>query len=270
MNAALDDAVQALLRETAAKVVMPRWRNLQAGEVIEKGVDDVVTVADREAEEMLEEGLLRILPEAQVVGEEAVHADAGVLERLGNLCWIIDPIDGTANYASGKGHFALMVALADGGVPLGSWIFNPLRPRMLHARLGEGAYVDGEQATARGTGETPPVLSLMSNFMSQAQRDVVSQSILPHVRQVEGPRCAAEEYPNTAMGTSDAALYQRTYAWDHAAGSLWVNEAGGMAARIDGHPYRVDDDRSGMLVASSEALWQDLAGKLTAAGYERL
>jgi fructose-1,6-bisphosphatase/inositol monophosphatase family enzyme len=267
LSAALDGIVHALLRDTAEKVVMPRYRNLAEGEVIEKGVGDLVTVADREAEAMIAEGLQRILPEAKVVGEEAAHTNPSVLDRLNQLCWIIDPIDGTANFASGQGPFALMVALADGGITQASWIFDPRRNRLCRARLGEGAFIDGERVRAIPSGANPPLLAAMTRYMQVGQRQIFDAEIAPHYQLAKAPGCAAEQYPLVALGEHDLAIYERTLAWDHAAGCLFLNEAGGISARPDGSVYLVNSPRKGMISAASPALFEQLAERLASAGY---
>ena len=79
-------AMHDLLREVSAKAILPHYQTLTADEVTDKAVDDVVTVADNVAEDMLGEGLARIVPGLAIVGEEAVHADPTVLERLSGDC----------------------------------------------------------------------------------------------------------------------------------------------------------------------------------------
>ncbi len=133
----LSDSVAALMRRVAADVVMPRYRNLAHHEVIEKAADELVTIADREAELYLNEGVARIIPEAGIVGEEAVSADPSLLGDLGNgLKWLIDPIDGTGNFAAGKPPFGLMIALIDSGIVQASWMLDPLTDRLCCAALG--------------------------------------------------------------------------------------------------------------------------------------
>jgi fructose-1,6-bisphosphatase/inositol monophosphatase family enzyme len=68
------------------------------------------------------------------------------------------------------------------------------------------------------------------------------------------PRCAAEQYPRLVQGDADVCLFGRTLPWDHAAGFVFLSEAGGKATRFDGSPYRLDD-RHGLIVAASENLW---------------
>ena len=84
-------------------------------------------------------------------------------------------------------------------------------------------------------------------------------------RLVDVPWCAAEQYPRLALGVNDLSLFERTLPWDHAAGALWLNEAGGKCARLDGSSYRVDDwQRKGLLGAASPRLWDAMAERLTA------
>ena len=256
----LDREVLALMRDVSERIVMPRFQNLRATEVIEKASDDLVTIADRESEVALAEGLAKLHPEAAIVGEEACHADPTVMDRLSGTCWIIDPIDGTANFAAGHAPFGLMVALAEGGLAQAGWIYDPLQDRVCHATLGEGAFIDGERITARPTGETPPVAAISTIFLDDARKAAVNAHIAPHYRVVETPRCAAEQYPRLALGENDVSFFERTLAWDHAAGALWLNEAGGKCARPDGSAYRVDETgRTGMIGAASPALWDELA-----------
>ncbi len=99
--------------------------------------------------------------------------------------------------------------------------------------------------------------------MSPAKRAAVQAHIAPHYELVDIPRCAAEQYPRLVLGQNDVAIFERTLPWDHAAGVLFVNEAGGKAARPDGSPYRVNDhDKPGLIGAASEALWEGLAARL--------
>ena len=80
---------------------------------------------------------------------------------------------------------------------------------------------------------------------------------------VDIPRCAAEQYPRLVLGVNDVSIFERTLAWDHAAGVLLVNEAGGKVARPDGQPYRVDEHlRPSLIGAASPALWDELATRM--------
>ncbi len=257
MSASLNAAILELVRETTRRVILPRYQNLAAHEVFEKAADDLVTVADREAEEMLSDGLARIDPSLAIVGEEAVAADPAVLERLTGQCWIIDPIDGTANFAAGKPPFGILIARCDARRAMSGWIYDCLTGRFCAAHRGGGAFVNDEQIAARTTGLSPPVAGLSKLFITPEQAAWVEAHIEPHFQLVEIPRCAAEQYPRLALGQNDVSNYNRTLPWDHAAGALWLNEAGGMAARFDGGEYFVDEHaRPGLLAASTPAMWE--------------
>lgn len=264
---ALDEEMLALLRFAAERSIMPRWRNLAAGEVEDKGSDDPVTIADREVEAFLSDALTRLAPGVAVVGEEAAHAEPGVLQNLSGSCWIIDPIDGTSNFASGHGHFATMVALADGGEAIAGWIYDPQRGRMCRARRGEGAFVDGERLSARPSGRDPQRLAAMTRYMAPAQRERFQTEVAPRFTLVDAPGCAAEQYPLVATGEHDIAIYERVLAWDHAAGCLFLNEAGGRCAHQDGSAYRIDSERKGMVAATDPASWERFVALLDRAGY---
>lgn len=264
---ALDAEIRDLMRFAAERSMMPRFRALAAHEIEMKGEDDPVTVVDREVEAFLTEALTKLAPGVAVVGEEAAAADPDVLDSLSRSCWIIDPLDGTANFAKGEGHFGIIVALADAGETVAGWIYDPQRDRLCHARRGEGAFIDGETRRAQPSGRSPAPLAAMKRFMQAEQRAVFEAEIEPHYTLIEAPGAAAEQYPLTVFGGHDLAIYERTLAWDHAAGSLFLNEAGGACLRPDGSPYRVDDDRKGMIGAASRALFDDLAARLASSGY---
>lgn len=266
MTDTLSAAVQAIMRDAAERAILPRYRSLAAHEIISKATDDVVTIADREAEAILGEGLARLLPEAAIVGEEAAHADPAVLDRLGDaLCWIVDPLDGTNNFACGKPPFGVLVALAEKGETVGGWIYDCLTGRFCHALKGQGAWIDGERIAARTSGCTPPVAAISLVFADPVRREALRTRIAPHYALVDIPRCAAEQYPRLVLGQNDVSVFERTLAWDHAAGVLLLNEAGGRAARPNGSEYRVDRHlEPGLLGAASPALWDELAARMQA------
>nr|WP_226700799.1 inositol monophosphatase family protein [Qipengyuania gaetbuli] len=248
------------MRKVSKTAILPRFRNLSAGEVEDKGGNDPVTIADRESEKLLREGLMRIDGSFAFVGEEAAHEDPTVLDLLDQPCWIVDPVDGTRNFANGHGPFGVLVARAEGGFTQSGWIYDCLTGRFCSAHRGKGAFIDGERVIAKGTGRAPPVAAISLVYMEEARREATKRHIEPNYALVDIPYCAAEQYPRLALGENDVSIFERTLAWDHAAGVLWLEEAGGKAARPDGSPYRVDEHgRTGLLGASSPALWDELA-----------
>ncbi|TNE47267.1 MAG: inositol monophosphatase [Sphingomonadales bacterium] len=257
---ALDTQILTLMRRVTEQVILPRFRNLSNEQIIEKAADDLVTIADREAEDLLHDGLSAIDGALAIVGEEAAHADPSVLDRLSSDCWIIDPIDGTHNFTHGYSPFGIIIARASGGLCQSGWIYDCVSGRFCHAHRGRGAAVDGEIIKSRTTGETPLVAAISRIFLTEEQQQLVDARLAPHYRLVDIPRCAAEQYPRLALGQNDISSFKRTLAWDHAAGVLWLNEAGGHAARLDRSDYRVDEhDKPGLIAASSPAIWDEFA-----------
>jgi fructose-1,6-bisphosphatase/inositol monophosphatase family enzyme len=261
---ALHEAMLTLLRDVSAKAILPYYQTLAEHHVEAKEVGDVVTIADRLSEEMLAEGLRKIL-DAPVVGEEAAYADASVFDRLTGDCWIVDPVDGTRNFARGAPPFGILIALASGGEAHTGWIYDVLSDRFCVAHRGKGAFVNGEKIVARSTGEDPPVAAISLIFVEDAKREAIMTHVAPNYRLVDIPWCAAEQYPRLALGVNDLSMFERTFPWDHAAGTLWLIEAGGKAARPDGSAYRVDEwQRKGLIGAATPQLWDQLAERLSA------
>lgn len=257
---ALYAPVARLMESVAADVVLPRYQNLAADEVSEKAADDFVTIADRESEERLEAGLAAILPEAGVVGEEASAAEPRILEGVGRgVNWIIDPIDGTGNFAAGRPPFGIMVALVGDGEILAGWIFDPLARRMCHAAKGKGAWIDGERIVARESGAPQPIAALAIKYMLPDVRAGILARAQGRFQIVDIPNCAAEQYPRIALGQNDIAIFERALPWDHAPGALFLNEAGGRLSHRDGTPYLVGDGKTGLLGGSSPRLWDSAA-----------
>lgn len=253
----LRDRVAALLREVAREIIVPRFRALGTSDIAEKSPGEIVTVADLEAEARLAEGLAAIGLGARIVGEEAAARDPGLLEGIGDgLAWLIDPLDGTANFAAGRAPFGTMVALVEEGIPIEAWMLDPLTGRLCHAARGRGATCDGITVRSCGTGKTRAVAALATQFMPADLRARVHAHAGAQLDLVPIPRCAAESYPRLALGDNDIALFQRILPWDHAAGTLFLTEAGGKATHWDGTPYRVGGPGTGLLAAAGPVLWQ--------------
>ena len=165
----LHDPVDALIRRVARDVVMAHFRNLSAEDVVEKEADDLVTIADREAERQLTAGLAALDPDARIVGEEATASDASLLDGLDKgRMWLIDPIDGTNNYAHGRSPFAIMLALLEDGDTVAAWIYDPVLDRLCSAVRGGGAWIDGRRMTvAARDPSASPRAAISLHFMDE-------------------------------------------------------------------------------------------------------
>jgi fructose-1,6-bisphosphatase/inositol monophosphatase family enzyme len=259
----LSEHVSALMRGVAAQVVTPRFRMLATHEIAEKSPGEIVTIVDREAEQRLYDGLAALSPCARIIGEEAAEQDPGLLDNVhSGLVWLIDPLDGTANFAAGREPFGMMIALVENGVPIAGWMLDPLSDRLCHAERGKGATCNGEQVRTRPSGTLPPVAALGTQFMGEETRSRFLGHAAQHLDLVPIPRCAAASYPRMVFGDDDIAMFQRILPWDHAAGALFLTEAGGTVTHWDRSPYRVGGSGTGVLCAANADLWQKAADVL--------
>ncbi|WOE74119.1 inositol monophosphatase family protein [Alterisphingorhabdus coralli] len=253
----LDRAVTELLRQVADDLVMPYFRNLGAADIAEKSPGDLVTKADQLSEEALHQGLAKLLPDAVVVGEEACESDPSLKAQAGApQAWIIDPIDGTGNYAAGNTPFGMIVALAENNRTIAGWIYDPVRKRICHAHYRAGAFIDSEQVRISSNLPERPNAALAMRYMTEQQREKALAIAEEHYELMPIPNCSAEQYLLLVQRQHHLTIFERTLPWDHAAGVLFLNEAGGKAARWDGSEYRPGDDRKGMLGASNPAIWE--------------
>lgn len=256
-----------ILRLAASKIVMRHYASLTPCDIALKGPNDPVTIADHEAEALISRELMRLRPDARVVGEEAATANPALLERMAEgTVWVVDPIDGTANFAAGKPPFAMMIALLEKGELVGSWILDPLNDRLAMAQRGAGAWLDGVRL--RCDTALPPHDDL-TGIVSQAFQPVDKQFIADRLRRSAGTvvptaRCAGHEYPLVANGTRHFALFWRTLIWDHAPGVLLLTEAGGSAKYLDRRPYDPCRSQTGLLLSHNALIAQFLLDAVTA------
>ena len=261
-EAALIDAV----RTAARTEIMPRFRNLHAADIDSKSVpDDLVTVADRAAERAIAAAVHQILPEASVVGEDAAAEDPTILDRIGRgLCVIIDPIDGTWNYANGLSVFGVIVAVVSRGRTIWGMLYDPIHDDWIAARTGQGAWFcapgRAPRAVQMGQAVAP---DRMTGLIVSSQFPVNDQvriaQTLPRFHRVTNLMCSCHEYRLLAQGGVDFCLNAHLNPWDHAAGALIVQEAGGVARLLGGTAYDPTLRKGRLLLAKSEASWEALA-----------
>ncbi len=260
----------ALLRDAARAEIMPRFRRLRAQDVRTKASPlDLVTDADEAAERRLTAALAERFPGALVVGEEAVASDPSLLDRLATAerAVVLDPLDGTFNFAKGVPLFAVMAAvLVRGEVALAA-IHDPLGDDTALAVRGEGAWVeraDGAHIDLRVCSPAP--LAGMSGIASwQFLPEPLKTRVLGRLSRVAATwsyRCAAHEYRLAVSGGCHFLLYHRLLPWDHAPGWLLHREAGGYAAHFDATPYLPRMISGGLICAPDQASWEALRAAL--------
>jgi fructose-1,6-bisphosphatase/inositol monophosphatase family enzyme len=269
-------AVAALLRDAARAEIMPRFRRLAPEAVRAKtGPLDLVTEADEAAERVIEAGLTRLFPGCAVVGEEGTAADGSLLRRLAeaDLAFVVDPVDGTQNFAAGVPLFGCMAAAFVRGEVVAGWIHDPLGDDTAVALRGEGAWVEDAAGTCIGAMRVaaPVPLGRMVGAVSwgfmppDMKARVVSR--LPLLAGTLNFRCAAHEYRLAAGGHAHLLAYNRLMPWDHAPGWLLHREAGGFSARFDGSDYRAAHHLTGGLIcAPDRASWEEARAALLIEG----
>lgn len=257
------DRLNGILSEAARREIMPRFRKLAAGEVREKAAPgDLVTEADEAAERFIFAELERAFPGALLVGEEAATRDPTVLGRLAEaeLAFVIDPIDGTLNYASDLPLFAVMAAVIVGGETAGAVIHDPVLNDSALALRGEGAWLEGSAGETRDLRVGNPVAMAAMNGMASWQyfpeplRSALPARF-PAFASVASLRCCGQEYRLAAAGRCDFLLYGALNPWDHAPGVLLFGEAGGHARMLDGSPYAPGQPSTGLLCACDRESW---------------
>jgi fructose-1,6-bisphosphatase/inositol monophosphatase family enzyme len=254
--------VADMLREVSESVVLPRFRALADDQIEEKAAGDLVTVADLESEAWLTERLTDLLPGSTVVGEEAVFADETVLNRLDgpDPVWVIDPIDGTWNFAHGRDIFAIMIALVAGGQVESGWIYEPVSGRMLEGERGGGVRFDGQAVSLDERARDGLYSGTAARHLREAaERDTAT------IGDVFRTNCAGHEYVLIFSGERDFSAYTRLKPWDHAAGSFLIAEAGGHSALLDGARYDLARPAGYLLSANSRTAWHEIQAVLSAA-----
>jgi fructose-1,6-bisphosphatase/inositol monophosphatase family enzyme len=272
MTAADLSTLAAILRDAARAEILPRFRHLDAAAVRHKtGPLDLVTDADEAAERMIAARLARYFPGCVIVGEEAASVDPSLLGRLADaeLAFVIDPVDGTSNFAAGLALFGVMAAAVRRGEVVASAIHDPIGDDTALALRGEGAWIEAADgcrvdlhvAAAAPVGEMAGNVSW--RFMPEPQRTIVCGN-LPRLGGSWDYRCAAHEYRMAAAGHCHFLVFNRLLPWDHAPGWLLHREAGGFSARFDRSPYRPTLTDGGLICAPDQASWEALRETLLA------
>jgi fructose-1,6-bisphosphatase/inositol monophosphatase family enzyme len=263
-----DAKVVADLIRTIAKVeVLPRFRQLARHEVREKSPGDFVTVADEAMEAALAPKLAALMPGSLLVGEEDSARDITVMERLASHqpVWVIDPVDGTANFAEGREDFAVMLALVEHDEVLAGWIYEPVTDRMSYAVRGGGAFLSGGPLAKPTTENTYRGVLAVGSKGDPALAPRV-QKRRDRVHPVKSVRCAGVEYMRLALGELDFLMFSGTMPWDHAPGAAIIQELGGYLSYIDGKGYRPSGalKAGGILAARDRATWDEAYKRLLA------
>lgn len=218
---------------------------------------DIVTEADREVEALIRERIASARPEDGFLGEESGHAPGA-----SGITWIVDPIDGTVNYTYGIPAYAVSIAAVTGDPTPASWtalvgaVFNPVVDEMFHAASGHGAHLDGTPIRVN-TEVSPAGAMIGTGFGYDPSTHQVTLEqlarVMPLMRDIRRIGAASLDLAYVACGRLDGYFERGLNPWDHAAGALLVQEAGGLTGGgSNGHPSL------SMTIAAIEPLFQQL------------
>jgi fructose-1,6-bisphosphatase/inositol monophosphatase family enzyme len=253
-----------LLRRAAKAEILPRFRRLGSDDVRAKSeATDLVTEADLQAERMIKAEVATLWPDALFIGEESVAADAALLGKIegSELSIIVDPVDGTFNFASGIPAFGVMASVVAHGETIAGIIYDPMGDDWVMAEKGAGAWLkrpsgEAERLSVAGPVALDQMVGMASTgFFAPAKRAEILGN-LAKVRFLTNYRCAAHEYRTFAGGHVHYLMYNKMMPWDHLGGTLISQEAGGYAARFDGTPYLPHHLAGGLLIAPDKESWE--------------
>lgn len=241
-----------VLRSTSREEILPFFRCLSQDEIFAKShADDLVTVADRAAEARLTDAFHQLFPDALIVGEEAVAADPAILDDLpeADLAVIIDPVDGTWNFAHGLATFGVIIGICRKGVPVAGYLYDPCLDDCVYAEAGEGAWYLRKNTPRAlrpymGSGEIKGTLCNLWGFPEGARANIAN--ILGEQGRIHSVGSSCQEYRSVALGSFSTILSNHSAPWDHLAGAVVLQELGGGLLDLEGAPYKVG--ASGVLI----------------------
>ncbi len=218
-----------------------------------KGETDLVTDADRAAEEAIVAFLQRRFPAHAILAEER-----GALPGAGapaGYRWVLDPLDGTTNFAHGVPHYAVSVALEDGEGLLAGAILDPVRGELFSAGRGLGATLNGRPIHVSGAPSLAGALLATGfpyNLWTEPRRSMaLFGAYIMRSRGIRRAGSAALDLAWLAAGRYDGFFELALKPWDTAAGALLVREAGGLVTRLDGGAWRPEEQE---ILAAGPAL----------------
>jgi len=263
MHPLLNVAVMAARR--AGSVLIKKMASLDKLKIEQKGHNDFVSDADRAAEKAVIDCIHKHYPDHAILAEESgASGDSSVV-------WIIDPLDGTTNYLHGFPVFAVSIGVQENGRMEHGVVYDPLRQELFTASRGAGAQVDGHKLRVSGQMELPRALLGTGFPFRKAGLDIapylamLSKAIV-HTSGVRRAGAAALDLCYVAAGRLDAYFETGLQAWDLAAGSLIVREAGGIVSGLDGSENFLE---TGHVLCGTPRIYRDFA-KLCAAEIKTL
>ncbi len=249
--------------EKAARSLNRDFGEVERLQVSKKGPGDFVSAADKRAEEIIYEELLKARPDYSFLMEES-GAKAG---KDKENRWIVDPLDGTTNFLHGIPHWAISIALERKGEIVAGIVYDPVKDEMFRGEKNEGAYVGRKRL--RVSARMDPMMAMVA--VGAPRRDTDRDVFLKEYKAVmdQGVSlrrfgAAALDMVYVAAGRCEAFWERNLSSWDIAAGVLIVRESGGFVSDID--KDNLNPVETGNVLASNEAFYAPLKKILRSCG----
>ncbi len=265
-------AIFNLIARAARVEILPRFGRLEAAQISTKtGPNDFVTEADLAAEAMIRRGLQITYPLAQIIGEELAESTPEFRKTLkgAELGFVIDPIDGTWNFANGMAAFGTMLAVTRFGRAVFGVIYDPITGEFIWAEtngpaLRQGKSRDPQPLATRKQQNLGDMAGFIEFSAMTDEHHLAAAQASTALAYTSSLRCSAHHYRLLAQGSVDFVLASKLNPWDHLAGVLICQQAGGHAAMLDGTGYDATTETGYLLCAGSKESWDQLAAHFAA------
>ena len=249
LSSANINVIVAITRK-AAKTLIRDFGEIEKLQVSLKGPGDFVTVSDKKVEKILIDGLHKARPSYSILSEEI-----GLIKNDEVFKWIIDPIDGTANFLHGIPHFAISIGLEKNKEIICGIIYDPIKDEMFVAEKGNGSYLNNQRIRVSARSQLQNCMIVTGGPKRESKnRETVFQEYKKFSSKVDIPirkmGSAALDMAYVAAGRYDGFWQRNLNYWDIAAGIILVREAGGFVTDFMGNDKYVDNKT--ILVANSK------------------
>ncbi len=252
-------AVKSLIKNTGDKCIFPYFKNLHKSDIsFKESKSDPVSIADKEAELLLNKGLLSILPNSLFIGEELFERKPEILNYLNQQdipVWVVDPIDGTNNFISGQDGFGIMVCLVFYGEIISSWFYEICTKKLTIFHKGNDVTINGEILKTSSPCKKPFTGQIGKKLYQYPEAQKIKNTSLDgKIDPAKQPSIIT--YHKILTGELDFLIFKITYPWDHLPGIALLSESGAVFNRWSGKSFQFSDIYEGLVVARNQEVME--------------
>ena len=226
-----DQAIEVV--QKVGEYIREEREKFSSSKIVVKGLNNFVTHVDKNSEIQLCEGLLKIVPEAGIIGEEGTNSKRGE-----EYNWIIDPVDGTTNFIHGLPPYAISVALVKGNIPVVGVILEVASNECFSAYEGGKAFLNGKEINVSGAGKlSDSLIATGFPYSDYGRMEEFMDTLTFFMKKTHGLRrlgSAATDLAYVASGRFEGLYEYGLHAWDIAAGIIILEKAGGKVSDFEG------------------------------------